>query len=62
MSSRGILSNKLYIDVRIPFQDAWEDLDSEEQKKIVSSNIDMIDDDELIAELEYRGYNVTEKE
>lgn len=62
MSSRGLLSNELFVDVRIPFEDAWKDLDSEEQKQIVSSNIDMINDDELIAELEYRGYNVTEKE
>lgn len=62
MSSRGILSNKLYVEVKIPFQDAWEDLDSEEQKQLVSSNIDMISDDELIAELENRGYKVTENE
>ena len=62
MSYRGILSNKLFVDIRVPFQDVWDDLDNEEQKQIVSSNIDMIDDDELIKELEYRGYNVTKEE
>lgn len=62
MSYRGKLSNTLYADIRVPFQDVWEDLSNEEQKQIVSSNIDMIDDDELIKELEYRGYNVTKEE
>lgn len=62
MSSRGILSNKLYVEITIPFQDVWENLDSEEQKQIILSNIDMIDDDELISELEYRGYNITKNE
>lgn len=62
MSYRGKLSNTLYADIRVPFQDVWDDLDSEEQKQIVSSNIDMLDDDELIKELEYRGYTVTKEE
>lgn len=62
MSSRGILSNNLYVNIQIKFDDAWNDLDSNEQKEIVSQNIDLIDDDELITELEHRGYNVKEEE
>ena len=56
MSSRGILSNKLYVTVDIEFEDAWNDLNADEQKNIVSSNIELLDDNDLIAELEYRGY------
>ena len=56
MSSRGILSNKLYVTVDIEFEDAWNDLNADEQKNIVSSNVELLDDNDLIAELEYRGY------
>lgn len=62
MSSRGILTNNLYVNIQIKFDDAWNDLDSNEQKEIVSQNIDLIDDDELIIELEHRDYNVKEEE
>lgn len=62
MSSRGILTNNLYVNIQIKFDDAWNDLDSNEQKGIVSQNIDLIDDDELITELENRGYSVKEEE
>ena len=61
MSRRGFLSNKLFVTVEVPFDDAWDDLDSDEQKNIVTSNIDMIDTDALIAELESRGYIVKEE-
>jgi hypothetical protein len=61
MSHRGIMTNRLYVSVEVEFNDVWDDLDSDEQKNIVTSNIGMIDTDELIAELEYRGYVVKEE-
>ena len=60
MSSRGMFSNKLFVTIEVPFDDAWNDLSADEQKKYVTSNIDMIDTDELISELEHRGYIVSE--
>lgn len=62
MSSRGVLSNKLYVDIRIPFDYAWDDLSDDEKKLIISSNIDMLETEELISELEARGFCVTEEE
>ena len=61
MSRRGFLSNRLFVTVEVPFDDVWDDLDSDEQKSIVTGNIDMIDTDELISELESRGYVVKEE-
>ena len=61
MSRRGILTNRLYVSVEVEFDDVWNNLDSDEQENIVTSNIDMIDTDELIAELEHRGYVVKEE-
>lgn len=61
MSNRGIMTNRLYVTIEVPFEDAWDDLDSDEQKNIVISNIGMIDTDALIAELECRGYVVKEE-
>jgi len=61
MSRRGFLSNKLFVTVEIPFDNAWSDLSSDEQEGFVTSNIDMIDTDVLISELEYRGYIVKEE-
>lgn len=62
MSHRGIITNKLYVNVEVRFDDVWDDLGSDEQKGIVTGNIFMIDTDELIAELEHRGYIVKEEE
>ena len=62
MSTKGIMSGKLYVTVDIEFEDAWNDLNLDEQKNVISSNIDLLDDDDLIAELEYRGYIVKESE
>ena len=62
MSSRGILSNKLYVTIDIPFEKAWDDLSSEDQKQIVSENISIIDTDDLIAELEHRGFKCIKEE
>ena len=61
MSRRGFLSNKLFVTVEVPFDDAWSDLPADEQEKFVTDNIDMIDTDALIAELERRGYIVKEE-
>lgn len=61
MSRRGIITNKLYVSVDVQFDDVWGDLDCDEQKGIVTGNIDMIDTDVLIAELERRGYIVKEE-
>lgn len=61
MSNRGIMTNRLHVSVEVEFDDVWDDLDSDEQKNIVTSNIDMIDTDALIAELERRGYIVKEE-
>lgn len=61
MSTRGIMTNRLYVSIEVEFDDVWDDLDSDEQKNIITSNIGMIDIDELIAELEYRGYVVKEE-
>lgn len=61
MSNRGIMTNRLYVSVEVEFDDVWDDLDSDEQKGIVTGNIDMIDTDALIAELERRGYIVKEE-
>lgn len=61
MSRRGIMSNRLYVTIDIPFENAWSDLSSDEQEEFVTSNIDMIDTDALITELEYRGYIVKEE-
>lgn len=62
MSSRGIMTNKLYVSVEVQFDDVWYDLSSDEQKEIVTDNIDIIDTDTLITELESRGYVVKEEE
>lgn len=62
MSRRGFLSNKLFVTVEVPFDDAWSDLSADEQEEFVTGNIDMIDTDALIAELERRGYIVKEEE
>ncbi len=61
MSRRGIITNKLYVSLEVRFDDVWDDLSSDEQKGIVTGNIDMIDTDALIAELERRGYIVKEE-
>ncbi len=61
MSRRCFLSNKLFVTVEVPFDDAWSDLPSDEQEEFVTSNIGMIDTDALIAELEHRGYVVKEE-
>lgn len=61
MSRRDFLSNKLFVIVEVPFDDAWGDLSADEQEEFVTSNIDMIDTDALIAELEHRGYIVKEE-
>ena len=61
MSRRGFLSNKLFVTVEVPFDDAWSDLSADEQEEFVTGNIDMIDTDALIAELESRGYIVKEE-
>lgn len=62
MSNRGIMSNTLYVTIDIPFEKAWNDLSSDEQKQIVSENISLIDTDELIAELEDRGFTCIEED
>lgn len=62
MSSRGILSNKLYVTIDIPFEKAWGDLSSDDQKQIVSENISLLDTDELISELEHRGFKGIKKD
>lgn len=61
MSRRGILSNKLYVSVDIPFEKAWDDLGADEQKQIVSENINLLDTDDLIWELESRGFCVAKE-
>jgi hypothetical protein len=61
MSRRDFLSNKLFVTIEVPFDDAWSDLSADEQEEFVTSNIGMIDTDELIAELEHRGYVVKEE-
>lgn len=60
MSSRGMFSNKLFVTIEVPFDDAWNDLSADEQKEYVTSNIEMIDTNVLISELESRGYIVIE--
>ena len=62
MSRRGIMTNKLYVNVEVQFDNVCDDLSSDEQKEFVTDNIDMIDTDTLIAELESRGYVVKEEE
>lgn len=62
MSRRGIMTNKLYVSVEVQFNDVWDDLSSDEQKEIVTNNIDIIDTNILITELESRGYVVKEEE
>lgn len=56
MSSRTIFSNRLLVNIDIPFEDAWNDLTNDDRKQIVSENISLIDTDDLIAELEHRGF------
>lgn len=60
MSRRGMFSNKLFVTIEVPFDDAWNDLSADEQKEYVTSNIEMIDTNVLISELESRGYIVIE--
>ena len=60
MSRRGIISNNLYVNVDIKFDDVWDDLTSEDRQQIVSDNIDLIDTNSLITELENRGFSITE--
>ena len=62
MSSRGIFSNKLYVTIDILFEKAWNDLSSDDQKQIVSENISLLDTDDLIAELENRGFECVNEE
>lgn len=54
MSTRGVISNKLFVNVDISFEDAWNDLTKDDRKQIVSENIDILDTDDLVSELEYR--------
>ena len=60
--SRGLLSGKLYASVNIDFQDAFDDLSEQEQKRFITENIDKIDDSDLISELESRGYEINKDE
>lgn len=53
------MSNNIYVTVDIPFDKAWDDLTDNEKKEYLTSNIEMIDTDELISELESRGYTVS---
>lgn len=56
MSTRGVMSNKLFVNVDILFEDACNDLTNDDRQQIISENISLITTDELIAELEYRGF------
>lgn len=56
------MSNKIYVTVDIPFDKAWDDLTDNEKKEYLTSNIEMLDTDELISELESRGYTVSKDE
>lgn len=56
MSTRGVMSNKLYVNVDIPFEDVWNDLTNEDRKQIISENISLLNTDDLISELEHRGF------
>lgn len=59
--SRGIFSGKLYASVDIDFSSAFDDLSEKEQKSFITDNIGMIDDNDLIDELESRGYGIKER-
>jgi hypothetical protein len=58
MSTRGVMSNRLYVNVDIPFEDAWNDLTNEDRKQIISENISLLNTDDLISELEHRGFSI----
>ena len=60
MSRRCTFSNKIFVTIDVPFDDAWNDLSADEQEEYVTSNIAMIDTNVLISELENRGYIVSE--
>ena len=55
-----MFSNKLFVSIEVPFDEAWNDLSADEQKEYVTSNVGMIDTNALISELESRGYTVSE--
>lgn len=59
MSRRGILSNKLFVNVEVLFEDAWNDLTNDDQKQFLTQNMYLLDTDDLILELKDRGFNIT---
>lgn len=59
MSRRGILSNKLFVNVEVLFEDAWNDLTNDDQKQFLTQNMYKLDTDDLISELKDRGFNIT---
>lgn len=62
MSRRGFLSNELFVNVEILFEDAWNDLSSNDQEQFLLQNINLLDTDDLISELKDRGFNVTNED
>lgn len=59
MSRRGILSNKLFVNVEVLFEDAWNDLTNDDQKQFLAQNMYLLDTDDLLSELKDRGFNIT---
>jgi hypothetical protein len=62
MSRRGILSNKLFVNVEVLFEDAWNDLTNDDQKQFLTQNMYLLDTDDLISELKDRGFNITNED
>ena len=56
------MSNELFVNVEILFEDAWNDLSSNDQEQFLLQNINLLDTDDLISELKDRGFNVTNED
>ena len=50
--------SKEVISVEVKFEDVWNFLNKDDKKEIIVSIMQLLDDDDLIAELEHRGYVV----
>ena len=49
---------KAYVTMRIDPQEVFDELTSDEQQMLIATNLSVVSDNELVTELENRGYNV----
>lgn len=53
---------KIDVNITLDFDNAWSELDYKQQQQVVLQNIDILSDDDLIDELESRGYYIIKEE